>query len=292
MFQGFRTQNIKVGAAEIHLRTAGKGAPLLLLHGYPQTHVCWHKVAPALTEDFALVAPDLRGYGESKGPAPDPEHRNYSKRAMAEDMVAVMAALGHESFHVAGHDRGGRVAYRLALDHPKAVRRLAVLDIVPTLDVWEQMNWQSALSTYHWPFLAVPAPVPEKLIGSDPVFYLHHLLQRWAGRKDCFHADAIAAYERSFSKPSVIQASCEDYRAGASIDVELDRADRKKGRRIACPVLALWGKGYLKDKIDSPAAVWRHWAEDVREVALDCGHFIPEEEPAATAVALREFFTG
>jgi haloacetate dehalogenase len=203
-----------------------------------------------------------------------------------------MAALGHESFHVAGHDRGGRVAYRIALDHPDAVRRLAVIDIVPTLVVWEQMDWRSALSTYHWPFLAVPAPLPEALIGADPKFYLHHLLQRWAGKKDCFDEAALAAYERSFSKPSVIEASCEDYRAGASIDVEIDRADRDKGRRIACPVLALWAKGYLQDKIDSPAAVWRHWADDVREVALDCGHFIPEEEPALAAAALREFFTG
>jgi len=291
MFHGFETRKIELRDAVIHLRMAGKGAPLLMLHGYPQTHVCWHAVAPALTEDFTVVLPDLRGYGESAGPEPDPEHRNYSKRAMAEDMVGVMAALGHESFHLAGHDRGARVAYRLALDHPEKVRRLAVLDIVPTLDVWEQMTWQSALATYHWPFLAVPAPVPEKLIGSDPVFYLHHLLQRWAEKKDCFHPDALAAYERSFRKPSVIAATCADYRAGASVDLADDRADREKGRRIACPVLSIWSRDYLKDKIDTPSSVWRHWAEDVSEVPLDCGHFLAEEAPAETAAALREFFS-
>jgi haloacetate dehalogenase len=292
MFEGFETRRIKTTGAEIALTTGGKGPPLLLLHGYPQTRAVWHKVAPRLAERFTLVMPDLRGYGDSAGPKPDARHLNYSKRAMAEDMVAVMAALGHERFLLAGHDRGARVAYRLALDHPGAALKLVILDVVPTLEVWEQMGWQQALGTYHWPFLAVPAPLPERLIGGDPLFYLHHLLQRWAGKKDCFDPAAIADYERSFEKPSVIEATCEDYRAGATCDVEHDRADREAGRKIGCPVLVIWGKGYLGDKIKSPAETWRRWAVDVREVALPCGHFVAEEEPEACAEAMRAFLLG
>jgi haloacetate dehalogenase len=291
MFKGFQARRIKTSNAEIAVKTGGHGPALLLLHGYPQTHAIWHKVAPELADRFSLVIPDLRGYGDSIGPKPDPEHLNYSKRAMARDMIEIMDALGQPRFRLAGHDRGARVAYRLALDFPERVKKLAILDVVPTLDVWEQMGWESALGTYHWPFLAVPAPVPEKLIGSDPIFYLHHLLQRWAGKKDCFDPAAIASYEQSFSKPSVIEATCEDYRAGAGCDREHDLADRKAGRKVQCPLLVIWGTGYLKDKIASPAETWRKWANDVREVALECGHFIAEEEPQACAKAMREFFT-
>jgi haloacetate dehalogenase len=289
MFEGFAERRIDVGEAEIFLRQGGQGPPLLLLHGYPQTHVIWHRVAPVLARHFSLVIPDLRGYGRSRGPAPDAEHRRYAKRAMAEDMVRVMAALGHERFRLAGHDRGGRVGYRLCLDHPERVRRFAALDIVPTLDAWEQMNADRALATYHWSFLAVPAPVPERLIGADPAFYFRHLIDRWAGKREALDPAAVEAYLDQFRDPAVIAATCADYRAGASTDRADDAEDRRQGRKIACPVLVLWGRGYLAAKTASPVATWRQWADDVREAALDCGHFVAEEMPEACAAALLEF---
>jgi len=290
MFEGFEERRVAVGEAELYLRLGGNGPPLLLLHGYPQTHVAWHRVAPLLARDFTLVIPDLRGYGASTGPAPDPAHRNYSKRVMAEDMVALMAELGHERFALAGHDRGGRVGYRLCLDHPERVTRFAALDIVPTLSAWEAMGADSALSSYHWQFLAVPAPVPERLIGNDPDFYFTHLLERWAGRPDALDPEAVRAYLAQFHGPAVIAATCADYRAGASIDRTHDRADRDAGRKIACPLLVLWGRRYLTAKDAAPLKTWRDWAEDAREIALDCGHFLAEEEPGPSAAALRKFF--
>lgn len=291
MFEGFDTRRVATEGAEIFARTAGAGEPVLLLHGFPQTHVAWHRVAPALAERFFVVVPDLRGYGESRGPGPDSGHLNYAKRTMAADMVSLMASLGHDRFMVAGHDRGGRVGYRLALDSPERVSRFAAVDIIPTLDAWERMSWEGALGTYHWTFLAQPAPMPEHLIGGDPGFYLEHLLARWAGDRDALDARAVAEYARYFRTPEMIEACCEDYRAGAGIDVDLDRADRAADRRMACPVLVLWGRRYLAAKVDSPAQIWRRWADDVREVALDCGHFLAEERPDATVAALAEFFT-
>ncbi|MGE0118123.1 MAG: alpha/beta fold hydrolase [Dongiaceae bacterium] len=290
LLDDFAERRIAVGNAEIYLRTGGAGPPLLLLHGFPQTHVIWHRVAPRLSQSFTLVMPDLRGYGDSRGPPPDADHVNYSKRAMAGDMVALMAALGHERFSLAGHDRGARVGYRLCLDHPGRVTRFASLDVVPTLDVWEEMDADRALATYHWPFLAVPAPLPERLIGAEPEFYVTHLLERWAGRRDALDPRAVAAYVAQVRRPSVLSAMCEDYRAGAGIDRAHDRADRDAGRRIACPVLVVWGRGYSASKEESPLVVWRRWADDVRDVPLDCGHFIAEEAPEACADALLDFF--
>jgi haloacetate dehalogenase len=290
VFEGFAEQRIALAETEIFCRTGGAGPPLLLLHGYPQTHVAWHRVAPRLMRQFSLVMPDLRGYGESRGPRPDPEHRHYSKRAMARDMAELMTALGHERFLLAGHDRGARVGFRLALDYPDRVQRFVAIDIIPTFDVWEQMDANKALSSYHWSFLAVPAPVPETLIAADPDFYIRHLLDRWVGRPDALHPQAVAAYLRQFHEPSVIAATCEDYRAGASIDRQEDGEDRQRGAKIACPVLVLWGRRYLTSKTASPIAAWRNWAADVREVALDCGHFIAEEAPEDCATALAEFF--
>jgi haloacetate dehalogenase len=290
LFEGFAEQRVALAEAEIFCRTGGAGPPLLLLHGYPQTHVAWHRVAPRLMRQFSLVMPDLRGYGESRGPRPDPEHRHYSKRAMARDMAELMTALGHERFLLAGHDRGARVGFRLALDCPARVQRFAAIDIIPTFDVWEQMDADKALSSYHWSFLAVPAPVPETLIAADPDFYIRHLLDRWIGRPDALHPQAVAAYLRQFHEPNVIAATCEDYRAGASIDRREDGEDRERGAKIACPVLVLWGRRYLTSKTASPLAAWRNWAPDVREVALDCGHFIAEEAPEECATALAEFF--
>jgi haloacetate dehalogenase len=290
VFEGLEERRVAVADVELYLRLGGTGPPLLLLHGYPQTHVAWHRVAPLLARDFTLVIPDLRGYGASRGPAPDPEHRNYAKRAMAQDMVALMAALGHDRFALAGHDRGGRVGTRLCLDHPDRVARFAALDIVPTLSVWKALDAERALGAYHWQFLAVPAPVPERLIGSDPDFYIAHLLERWAGRPDALDPEARRAYLAQFHDPAVLAATCADYRAGASLDRAHDQADRDAGRKIACPVLVVWGRRYLTAKDAAPLDTWRDWAEDAREVALDCGHFIAEEEPEACAAALREFF--
>jgi len=290
VFEGFREHRIRTADADIFTLANGNGPPLLLLHGFPQNHVMWHRVAPRLAEAFSVVVPDLRGYGDSLGPPPDPGHRHYSKRTMAADMIAVMSALGHRRFSLAGHDRGGRVAYRLALDHPDSVARLAVLDILPTGDVWERMNAEAGIRSYHWLFLAQPAPLPERLIGGDPDFYLGHLLDRWAGRAGALDSVAVAEYARHFRKPSVIEAMCEDYRAGASLDREDDRADFLSGHRLACPTLVLWARRYLAGTTSSPLDVWRPWAEDVREVALDCGHFLAEEEPDACAEALEHFF--
>jgi haloacetate dehalogenase len=292
MFTGFEQHRVSTRQAQIHVLTGGQGPPVLLLHGYPQTHVVWHAVAPRLREHFSLVIPDLRGYGDSKGPPPDPQHMNYSKRAMAQDMVELMSALGHERFMLAGHDRGGRVGYRLALDHPERLSHFAAIDIIPTLAAAERMNKDTAMSTYHWLFLAQPAPMPERLIGHDPEFYLRHLLDRWAGNREALDANAVAEYIRHFQKPSVIEATCEDYRAGMSVDLEHDRADRDAGRKIHCPTLILWGRRYLAAKAQSPLEVWRNWAADVFEIALDCGHFVMEEQPKACADALYEFFSG
>lgn len=289
MFEGFAERRISTGGAELFVRIGGAGPPLLLLHGYPQTHVAWHRVAPILARRFTVILPDLRGYGRSLGPLPDAGHQRYSKRAMAQDMAALMTTLGHERFLLAGHDRGARVGYRLCLDHPERVEAFAPIDIIPTLDVWDGMDADKALASYHWSFLAVPAPVPERLIGADPEVYIRHLLDRWAGRRDALASDAIAAYVAQFREPAVIAATCADYRAGATVDRAHDAEDRARGRKIVCPVLVLWGRGYLSTKTASPLAVWRRWADDAREVALDCGHFVAEERPEECAEALLSF---
>lgn len=292
MFEGFTEHRIAVGDAELHCLTGGSGPPLLLLHGYPQTHVAWHRLAPRLMRHFSLVMPDLRGYGQSRGPRPDAAHHNYSKRVMARDAAELMTALGHERFLLAGHDRGARVGFRLCLDQPGRVERFAALDVIPTLDVWEQMDADKALAGYHWLFLAVPAPLPETLIGADPDVYIRHLLDRWVGRPDALHPQAVEAYLKQFHDPAVIAATCEDYRAGASVDRAEDAADRQQGRKISCPVLLLWGSRYLSSKTGSPIAAWRKWAADVREQAFDCGHFLAEEAPEDCAQAMTSFFAG
>ena len=286
MFEGFEERRIATTGAEIFVRTAGSGEPLLLLHGYPQTHAMWHLVAPRLAERYTVVCPDLRGYGASSKPASDPAHLTYSKRATAQDAVEVMSALGFDRFRLAGHDRGGRVAHRLALDHPGRVERLAVLDIIPTHHVFANVDQQAATATYHWFFLIQPAPFPETLIGNDPSFFLRWSLKSWsAGRDDFFAPEALAAYEAAFADPATIHATCEDYRAGASVDLEYDTADL--GRRVACPTLVLWGE---KGKPHDLAAIWRAYADDVTGKALPAGHFLAEELPAETAAALAEFF--
>ena len=285
MFEDFATTTIDTGEARIHVRHGGSGPPLLLLHGYPQTHAMWHAVAPSLAEDFSVVACDLRGYGDSSKPPTTADHWPYTKRAMARDQVAVMRALGHERFAVCGHDRGARCAYRLALDHPARLTKLVVLDIIPTGEAFRRADRDFGLGYWHWFFLAQPAPLPERLIAADlDAYYRYH------DTGALFAPEALAEYRRCGEDPATIHAMCEDYRAAATLDCAHDESDRVLQRRIACPVLALWGaRWHLEDWYDV-LAVWREWADDVRGRALDCGHYLPEEAPVQTAAELRAFF--
>ncbi|MFL5062081.1 MAG: alpha/beta hydrolase [Xanthobacteraceae bacterium] len=292
LYPGFASRFMPTSIGTIFVRTGGTGPPLLLLHGYPQTNVIYHRVAPRLAQGFTLVIPDLPGYGWSAVPRSDADHSPYTKRAMAAVMIELMEALGFVRFRIAGHDRGGRVAYRLALDHPERVERLAALDILPTYDYWQRMDRQYGLKMYHWLFLAQPEPLPERLIGGNPVFNVDHTLASWTKAQSlaAFDPRALAHYRAALADPSRIHAACEDYRAGAHADYDHDAADRAAGRRIAGPVLALWGAGGLSPAGDTPLDVWREWASDVRGTAIDSGHFLAEEAPDATAAALAEFF--
>ncbi len=287
MLDGFEQDRITTTGAEINLRRAGEGPPLLLLHGYPQTHVMWHKVAPALAERFTVVLTDLRGYGDSAKPPGGDNHQAYSKRAMAQDQVEVMTALGFDSFAVAGHDRGARVGHRLALDHPERVSKLALLDIAPTLAMYERTDMAFASAYYHWFFLIQPYDLPERLIGADPDFYLDKKIGKWSKSEGCFAPAALAEYKRCFRDPATIHATCEDYRAAASIDLEHDRADL--GRKLVCPVLALWGAKGVIERNYPVLDIWRERAADVSGKALPCGHFLAEEAPAETLAELLKF---
>ena len=291
LYPGFATQRIRTDGAEIHVRTGGSGAPLLLLHGYPQTGVCWHKIAPALAEHFTLVIPDLRGYGHSSVPPSDAAHLNYSKRVMAADNVAVMRALGHERFMVLCHDRGARVGYRLTLDHPTCVERLVTLDIVPTWSAWADATRLTSLGRFHWPFLAQPHPFPETLINKDPDYFLEHLIASWTETKSlaAFDPRAMAHYRANYRDPKRVEASCEDYRAGATIDVDYDAADREAGRKITCPMLALWGAKRENSFSGGPLDIWKDWATDVRGKGIISGHFLPEEKPVETLAEILPF---
>ena len=289
MFEGFERLRIKTKEAEIETVKKGSGPPLLLVHGYPQTKAMWHKIAPGLAERFTVVATDSRGYGASSRPPAGDDHAGYSKRRMAGDLVEVMTSLGFERFAVAGHDRGGRVAYRMALDHPQRVTRLAVLDIVPTYEQFAAVDRQAALGSFHWYFLAQPPPFPERLIGADPEYFIRHMLGTWAGANSCFSDDPLAEYIRCFKDPEVIHSSCEDYRAGAFVDCQLDEQDLKAGRKITCPVLAIWGDRGRSHKRRQVLETWRRWADDVQGEGLPCGHFLAEEAPEATRAALEAF---
>lgn len=292
MFDGFRSETIDVGeGVRIFARVGGAGPPLLLLHGFPETHVCWHKVAPGLAERFTVVATDLRGYGASSKPEGGAGHAGYSKRAMAEDQVRVMSALGFERFFVAGHDRGGRVAHRLALDHAECVAGLAVLDIAPTATMYAATNRAFAEAYYHWFFLIQPFDLPERLIGAEPEYYLRKTLGGWGKRDGAITEAAMAAYVAAFTSPGAIHGACEDYRASAGIDLEHDRADELKGHRIEAPLLVLWGSRGTVGRQFDVMATWRDKASGpVHGEAFDCGHFLPEEAPDATLAALLRFF--
>ncbi|MCG8360983.1 MAG: alpha/beta hydrolase [Kiloniellales bacterium] len=287
MFEGFETRHIETSGAEIHLRRGGEGPPLLLLHGYPQTHVMWHKIAPRLAERFTVVAADLRGYGDSSKPDGGARHKAYAFRAMAQDQAEVMATLGYERFRVVGHDRGARVTHRLALDHPERVEKAAVLDIAPTLTMYERTDMDFARAYYHWFFLIQPFDLPERLIGADPAAYLERKIGAWSRRDGVFDPAAVAEYKRCFAKPEAIHASCEDYRAAADIDLEHDRADLH--RKLACPLLVLWGAEGVVGRTYDVLAVWRERAEEVSGEALACGHFLAEERPEETLAALQAF---
>jgi haloacetate dehalogenase len=289
MFDGFETHRVRVGETTFHLRLGGSGPAVLLLHGFPQTHLAFHKVAPALAQHFTVVVPDTPGYGESRGPAPTPE--GFSKRALAGLCAGLMTELGHERFHLAGHDRGGRIGYRMALDLPERVKSFAILDIIPTLENWRRMDWRSALGGYHWLLLAQDDPAIRRMVGADAPAYVRHLIDRWAGHRDRLATDAVTAYCDAYWDPSVVDAMFADYRAGATIDMEHDEATRAAGDRISCPCVLLWATRYLKEMGESHLDVWRRWADDVSDIALDCGHFIVEEEPQACAAAMVDLFT-
>ncbi len=288
MFEGFAQHKINANGVTINCRIGGKGKPVLLLHGYPQTHVMWHDVAPKLAEHHQVVVADLRGYGESSKPPGDAEHKTYSKRVMAADQVALMQALGHERFTVIGHDRGARVAHRMALDHQTRIEKMAVLDIVPTLDAFGAMDQDRATAYAHWFFLIQPDGLPERLIGNDPAFWLKWCLKRWGGSGlDYFGEAALAEYVRCFSDPAAIHASCEDYRAGASIDMVYDREDL--GRQVTCPTFALWGARGRLHKWWDVMACWQERCTNVTGRSLDAGHFLVEERPAETIAELLRF---
>ena len=292
----FTTAVIDTGETSIFVRSCGSGPPILLLHGFPQTHLMWRDIAPLLARDFSVVCADLRGYGRSFCPASAPDHAPYAKRAMAQDMVTVMERLGFPRFSVAGHDRGGRVAYRMALDHPDRVERLAVLDILPTETVWERADARLALGYWPWSLLAQPEPLPERILEAAAEAIVDNALGGWGSPSNVFPPEVRAAYVQALRDPAHAHAICEEYRAAATIDREHDRADRARGHRIACPLLALWS---AQGPLDSwyteeggPIALWRAWSDDIQGHAVKGGHFFPEEAPAETAEVLSRFFGG
>ena len=289
LFPGFRTFDIATSGTTIHGVTGGSGPPLLLLHGYPQTHVLWHKVAALLKDRFTIVAADLRGYGDSGKPATSADHAPYSKRAMALDMAEVMAALGHERFFVCGHDRGGRVAHRLALDHAARVQRLAVLDIAPTREMYRGTTDAFARAYAHWFYLIEPAPFPERMIGANPDEYWLKKCGSGSAGLTPFAQPALEEYLRCFRKPETLHATCEDYRAAASIDIRHD--DDDGARKMTCPVLALWGKNGAIERCFDALDLWRERAVDVRGEALPGGHYLAEELPEMVAERLLGFMT-
>ena len=291
LFPNTREHRFRIDGVDIFARIGGAGPPLLLIHGFPQTHAMWHRVAPELMQHFTCVMPDLRGYGYSSCPENDTGNSAYSKRAMARDLIGLMHGLGHQRFAMVGHDRGGRVAYRMALGHPAAVSCLSLLDIVSTYDMWSNFTVKLAMKTYHWLFLAQPNPLPEMLIERAPVSYLDYTLASWTKAKNlsAFDEDALAEYRLHYATPEHIHATCNDYRAGATADLADDRADRVTGRKITCPTLALWGDSGIPSETGAPLAAWRQWCNDVTGHGIDSGHFIAEENPSALLSHLQPF---
>jgi haloacetate dehalogenase len=291
LFPGFSSDSVQVNGVEIPYVTGGSGPPLLLSHGHPQTRAIWHKVAARLAERFTVVASDLRGYGDAGKPPGLPDHSNYSKRAMALDQLDLMQRLGFATFSVVGHDRGARMAHRLAVDHPAAVERLMLLDIAPTLAMYEGTNMAFAAAYWHWFFLIQPAPLPETLIGANPEFYLREFMGKRSAGLRPFAAEAWQEYVRAMNDPACVHAMCEDYRAAAGIDLVHDRADRDAGRKLKLPLRILWGRHGVIERCFDPLNNWRSVADDVSGRALDCGHYIPEEAPGPLLEEIESFFS-
>ena len=290
LFPGFRSQYVQTSGASIRVLSKGDGPPILLLHGHPETHVCWHKIAAELARDYSVVIPDLRGYGDSCKPDGGERHVNYSFRAMAQDQMETMRSFGHERFFVAGHDRGARVAHRLCLDHPESVYKVCLLDIAPTLTMYRTTNQEFA-TKYVWWFLQIqPFPIPERTIGLDPAFYLQHHLEVQCQTPGAVTPEALSEYLRCYCCQSTIHAICEDYRAAAGIDLEMDEADDQAGRKITAPVLGLWGATGTVGRLYDVLATWREKSINVSGRALDCGHLLPEERPEEVLAELRAFF--
>jgi haloacetate dehalogenase len=285
MFEGFERVQVEAAGININAIRGGEGPPLLLLHGSPQTLAMWHLIAPRLAEDFTVIATDLRGYGDSSKPEGAPSHEPYSKRTMALDQVEVMRHFGFERFALCGHDRGGRVGYRMALDHPGVLTKLAVLDIVPTWEAFSHADMAFGLGYWHWFFLAQPYDLPERLLATEPEKVL------FRGGSEAIAPEAMAEYVRCLRDPKAIHATCEDYRAAATLDYAHDEADREAGRRISCPLLALWGRRAFLEGHYDVVDVWCSWADEVHGRALDCGHYIPEEAPEEIYNELRTFFS-
>src|SRR5215216_714930 len=294
MMDDFTASEIRTGETSIFVRSYGSGPPILLLHGFPQTHLMWRGVAPLLAGKFTVICADLRGYGRSGCPASAADHAPYAKRSMARDIVTVMERLGFLRFGVTGHDRGGRVAYRMALDHPDRVDRLAVLDILPTETVWDRADARFALAFWPWSLLAQPEPLPERILAAAPEAIVDDALGGWGSPSAVVPPEVRDAYVQALRDPSRAHAICEEYRAAATIDREHDKADRASGRQIVCPLLALWSAQGALDtwyvEEAGPIALWRAWGDDVQGRTLDAGHFFPEEAPELTADALNRFF--
>lgn len=290
----FESSIVEVGETTIYIRRKGSGPPLLLLHGFPETHLMWHRVAPALAKEFTVVCADLRGYGKSGKPRSSPDHEPYSKSRMARDMVRAMETEGFGRFAVAGHDRGGRVAYRMALDHPDRIQRLAVLDVIPTGDALRRADARFALAFWPWSLLAQPEPLPERLILADPEIIVDNALGEWGSDRSGFGPEARAAYIDALRDPDTVHAICEEYRAAATIDCVRDLKDRADGRRIDCPTLVLWSEGGALDtwyeESGGPLGIWAEWAAEVTGRSISGGHFFPEQNSAETISELRAFF--
>lgn len=291
IFCGFRQRLLPCGDQRISVHIGGAGEPLLLLHGYPQNHAAWLRLAGPLARDFTCVIADLPGYGASSVPADAPDHEGFSKRRMATVLVSAMASLGYTEFAVLGHDRGARVAYRMALDHPQAVRRLVIVEVIPTSEMWDRFDAAMAMKAYHWPFLAQSAPLPETLIAGDPDFFLEWTLRSWTKDHtlDAFDARALDSYRAQMRDTARVHAMCEDYRAGASIDRALDLADKASRAKIAAPLLFLWSTSGFPAATGDPLGLWRPWTEDLSGGAVDSGHFMPEENPDAVLAACLPF---
>lgn len=294
LFEGFDSRFVEGDGCRIHLRIGGSGAPLVLLHGYPQNHATWHRIAPELAEHFTVIIPDLRGYGASEAPPADAESRAYSKRQMGRDILKVMDGLGYDRFNLVGHDRGARVSYRMAFDHPGRIEKLGIVEVVPTAEMWAHFDAQMGLGAYHWTFLAQPAPLPERMIDADPVAYLEWTLKSWTQSKSLqvFDPRALELYREAFRDPARIAAMCADYRAGATIDRTFDEEDLAAGRRISVPLHFIWTDHGFPARTGEPLAIWRKWADKVTGASVEAGHFAMEENPEGVLSALMPFLRG